>query len=289
MYPGLHTVGETFVYPDLPALFDIARSLDYPLFISTNAQFPDRLAPLLESHSDMIHHLRFSIDAADAETYSSIRRGGRLDKVMESLEVVRRFNMTSSRPVLLEAGFVMSATNIAEVGPFIKMLEPYCPPDKVRFNLIDGISPDASYFRTTFPFKNLIKPARPCRMVFRNVFFTHDGKVSLCCRDYDAEVVIGDITKQDLTTIWASPEAGRVRDMHLGKKSMTIKSCVGCFVSNRSVSSLVNLYIHQLYASGMDSDRIGHEAWTFVQGVNDQVGAGGDLQAYVLGAFSKIQ
>lgn len=285
LYPGLHTVGETFMYPDLPALFDIARAKDYPLFVSTNGQFPSRLAALLESHSDMIHRMRISIDAAEPETYSSIRRGGKLEKVMESLDVVRHHNATAKHPVNLEAGFVVSATNYSEVGGFLRMLEPYCSPDKVRFNMIDGISPDASYFRTTFPFKGLIKPARPCRMVFRNVFFTYDGKVSLCCRDYDAEVVVGDIRRHDLAEIWMGAEAECVRDMHLDKKPLDIKSCAGCFLSNRPTSNLLNLYIQKLYKSHIPPEEIGPMAWNLVGGINERVDSVGDVFTFVQNEF----
>ncbi|MBU1742779.1 MAG: radical SAM protein, partial [Proteobacteria bacterium] len=200
--PGLHTVGETFLHPDLPGLLRIARAKNYPVYLSTNAQFPRALGRLIEDFGGAIHKIRLSIDAATEDTYRAIRRGGSFDKVLASLEAVKKFNQRAARPVDLHAGFVISRTNVAEVGPFLDLVGRYTTPENVRFFLIDGLSPSNAYFHQTFPFPNLVRRTKPCRLVFKNVHFTFDGQLSLCCRDYDAEVAVGSLAETSVLDLW---------------------------------------------------------------------------------------
>jgi pyruvate-formate lyase-activating enzyme len=267
-HPGMHTVGEPFLHPDLPGLMEIAQARRYPVYLSTNAQFPRALAQLIDRFSDAIHKIRFSIDAATAETYGQIRRGGRFDRVISSLEAIKEFNHRAARPVALRAGFVISQTNVHEVGPFLEMLEPYTTPDHVRFFLIDGLSPSHDYFHETFPFPRLVRPNAPCRLVFKNVHFTYDAQATLCCRDYDAQVVIGRVESESVPGLWRNQRAEDIRAMHRGERQMSIPACAQCFVPYRFVNRLADLYVHWLYDQGRDPDRIGERLWAFLADLN---------------------
>ncbi len=270
-HPGLHTVGETFLHPDLPGLMEIAQGKNYPVYLSTNAQFPRALADLIDRFSDTIHKIRFSIDAATAETYGRIRRGGSFDRVRSSLEAVKKFNDRAARPMALHAGFVISQTNVHEVGPFLEMLEPYTTPDKVRFFLIDGLSPSNAYFTENFPFPRLVRPNLPCRLVFKNIHFTFDAQATLCCRDYDAQVVIGSVERESVPDLWQNQRAEDIRAMHRGEREMSIPACARCFVPFRFVNRLADIYVHWLYGQGQNPDRIGERLWAFLTDLNQRI------------------
>jgi hypothetical protein len=274
--PGLHTVGETFLHPDLPGLMKIAREKDYPVYLSTNAQFPGALGRLIQEFSGAIHKIRLSIDAATPRTYGAIRRGGNFDKVLASLETIRQFNRRATRPVDLHAGFVISQTNVDEVGPFLQMIQPYTSPDKVRFFLIDGLSPSDAFFRETFPFPNLVRPNAPCRLVFKNVHFTYDAQATLCCRDYDAQVVIGSIERRPILELWRNRRAEDIRAMHRGERQMSIEACARCFVPFRFINRLADIYVHRLFGQGVDPARIGRRLWSFLADLNQRID---DVQA----------
>ena len=81
---GLHTVGETFVYKDLEALLDIAQHHNFRVWISTNAQFPDRIEEVYTRFPKMLNDIRISVDGATAKTFEHIRVGGSFAKVIES-------------------------------------------------------------------------------------------------------------------------------------------------------------------------------------------------------------
>lgn len=262
--PGLHTVGETFLHPDLPALMAIAQARNYPVYLSTNAQFPEALGRLIEDFAGVIHKIRLSIDAATPQTYRAIRRGGSFDKVLASLETVHRLNQGAARPVDLHAGFVISQANVVEAGPFLDLVGRYTRPDNVRFFLIDGLSPSNAYFQETFPFPHLVRPNRPCRLVFKNVHFTFDGQLSLCCRDYDAEVVVGSLDQASVLDLWQNERAEDIRAMHRAEKQMSIQACAACHLPYRFVNRLADQYVHKLYRDGCDPGRIGPELWAML-------------------------
>ncbi|HIF03717.1 MAG TPA: radical SAM protein, partial [Nitrospinaceae bacterium] len=89
---GLHTVGETFVYKDLDILLGIAEKHNFRVWISTNAQFPECIEPLFRKFPKTFNDLRISIDGATRKTFEEIRVGGSFDKVIETLDVVKKLN-----------------------------------------------------------------------------------------------------------------------------------------------------------------------------------------------------
>ncbi len=59
---GLHTVGETFVYKDLEVLLEIAQFHNFRVWISTNAQFPERIQEVYTRFSKMLSDIRISVE-----------------------------------------------------------------------------------------------------------------------------------------------------------------------------------------------------------------------------------
>lgn len=269
--PGLHTVGEPFVHPDLPGLLEVAQQKHYPVHLSTNAQFSKRISSILGPYGGIIDHLRFSIDAAFPDTYQAIRRGGTFDKVLASLEVVKKYNETASKPILLKCNFVVSHLNHREIGDFLKLMLKYTALENIKFSLVDGLTPDSSYFHEQFPFPNLVRHAVPCRMVFRNVYFTHDGKLTLCCRDYEEELVVGDILGSNIMDNWLNPVSQDIREQHSDPDRLKIQSCLHCHVPYRFANSLANLYVHQLWKTGCEPQEIGPRLWLFLAALNQNI------------------
>jgi len=62
-----------------------------------------------------------------------------------------------------------------------------------------------------------------------------NGRVPLCCIDYDGEIVLGDFNVQDLKKIWDSDNFKKIRDLHLDFKADKInlcKKCLNCYRVN---------------------------------------------------------
>jgi MoaA/NifB/PqqE/SkfB family radical SAM enzyme len=246
---GLHMVGEPFMYKNLENLMEIIRDCNLKVCLSTNGQFPERIEELYRKFPDVTNLYRFSIDAATRGTYEYIRRGASFDRLIKSLEVINRINGgKKGYRIALSIDSILNTDNLPEIPLFFEVFGKYCWPNSINFHLISGHSPDPTYFRKTFPFPNLIRYNVPCRLPFSGIFFTFDGKATLCCADYHGELVIGDIKDNSIMELWNSEKAEEIRKKHLNPVKMDIHFCKMCFGPHHPVSDITNEYIHLLIA-----------------------------------------
>ena len=242
---GLHTVGETFVYKDLESLFEIAKKHNFRVWVSTNAQFPKRIEPLFRKFPTMFSDLRISVDGATRKTFEHIRVGGSFDKVIETLEVVHKLSAGKRGfRIGVTIDSVLNLETVREIPLYFETFGKYVFPEHINFSVITGLSPDDKYFWSTFPFKHLIRSAVPCFMPFTNQYFTYDGKATMCCRDYNAEITAGDIMEKDAMEIWNGAKAETVRRQHLQPKTLEIEACKNCFTPYDFTTPITNKFIH---------------------------------------------
>jgi radical SAM protein with 4Fe4S-binding SPASM domain len=228
---ALHTVGETFVYRKLESLLEIARRHGFEVRLSTNAQFPERLEEVYRAYPDIANVFRFSIDGATKETFEDIRVNGNFEKVIECLEVVHRIN--DGRPnsrIFLNIDAVISMVNFHEIPLFFQEFGRYLWVEYMNFWLINGLSPDDTYFFKTFPFPNLIRHSAPCHQPFDSMHFTYDGLATMCCRDYNGDLTVGDIHEKTYDELWNSAEAEAIRAQHVDPETLTNKACKNCYM-----------------------------------------------------------
>ncbi len=225
---ALHTVGETLLHPQLGDLLLIARRRGFDVFFSTNGQLTARLKRILPLQSRLFNGIRFSIDAARPETYALIRRGGSLDKVLASFQAIKEHNQTNGSHFGLWTNYILSQTNKDEVDLFLELAGQYTAVDNMKFNFPNSLSPDPSFLKEIFPFHDLIYPTpKTCLMPFNTVAIAFDGKVSLCCRDYDGDLEIGSFLKENPLALWHNQRAEAIRKGLLGTAELP-KLCAQC-------------------------------------------------------------
>jgi len=270
---ALHTVAETFMYKDLDSIVNLIESNNFNLWVSSNAQFPDKIRELYDKFPNTAHTYRLSIDGATKDTYEFIRKGGSFSKVIESLEEIHKINNGKiNKNITLSIDVVVSTTNFKEIPDFFNVFTKYCFPESINFHLINGVSPDSSYFEETFPYKNLIKNNIPCSMVFKNFYFTFDGKVTVCCRDYEAELTVGSIKDKLLVDILEGEKLELIRKQHLGDKKLTINSYLNCYIPHKMVISLFSDYIQYLYFN-QKLELIKENILSFLEKMNEVFGS----------------
>jgi radical SAM protein with 4Fe4S-binding SPASM domain len=67
----------------------------------------------------------------------------------------------------------------------------------------------------------------PCYYPWHSVSVTWDGRVVPCCKDYDAQTVLGDLTKETLQAIWNGAPLQRLRD-EFKRGKLTMIPCQTC-------------------------------------------------------------
>ena len=245
----LYTIGETFLHPELEEIVAAAQEHGLEVHLSTNAQFPARVRALYERFTETPPKIFLSIDGATKKTFEIIRAGGTFERALETLEVLAeldRGRRGGRIPYYLRS--TLSMSNIEELRLYFDVYGPYFPdPRRIGFQLLNGISPDdKNYFREAVPFGNLTYRKPPCHMPFRNLYFTVEGLLTPCARDYNNDLVIGDLAEGRAIKHWTGEAAEALRRRHQGPET-GLKSCDACLDTYRLARTACNEYIHAFY------------------------------------------
>lgn len=68
----------------------------------------------------------------------------------------------------------------------------------------------------------------PCSRALSSIMILSDGRVCLCCQDYDGEVIFGDLNHQTLREIYVNEEFTNYRAKHMEGKRSTLQLCKDC-------------------------------------------------------------
>jgi radical SAM protein with 4Fe4S-binding SPASM domain len=120
-YITLSGLGETLLHPEIGAMIAYARARGVFVNMTSNGTLLDesKAAMLLDSG---LSELSVSLDAADRETYRSIRGQDLWDRLMANIKTLLSLrNGRSRRTPLIRAQFVLQSRNIGQVDAFIRL------------------------------------------------------------------------------------------------------------------------------------------------------------------------
>lgn len=197
---ALHCWGEPMLNRDIFGMIARVRTFCANVGIHTNANcLSDEDAVRLARSGARIS---VDIDGMTQETYETYRIGGRRDKALHVLEIIR-----DNSPAYLQAQMLVFAHNLHEVPAFIRMcgemgVEPCCKTPQVKMNPV--LQPAPGYMRPQGAPTSCDSP-KVCTIYA-------DGSVVLCCYDYNGEIAFGNLLTQSLEEVWASPVRKAVVD-----------------------------------------------------------------------------
>jgi MoaA/NifB/PqqE/SkfB family radical SAM enzyme len=93
---------------------------DLKLALCTNAVLLDERAWEELELEGRVKHVQISIDAATAETYSRVRRGGDFERLLRNLKFLSRLK-DEGRIGIIDLLFVVQATNFEEMAKFVQL------------------------------------------------------------------------------------------------------------------------------------------------------------------------
>ena len=204
---GFYTTGEPLLHPDLKYFVDIAREVGYEyIYISTNGALltPDRTKSLIAAG---INSIKFSLDAATRDTYKAIHGKDDFAGVLDNIRYLKWRD--KEHQVARLATFVLNDLNRHERD---------LAESKFK-DLFDDI-----WFAEE---RNNWSRHPPCTMLFNRIHVTYDGLMTMCCIDYENELVVGDLKHWGINRLWLSDKAVDLRRKHLsGDVSGTL--CDAC-------------------------------------------------------------
>lgn len=223
-------MGEPFMNKYIFRMISYAKRKGFFVYISTNGQLmtEDYIINTIKTRVDA---LKFSIEGYTPEMYKNIRIGGDFEKVFHNVVLMKqlRDRVKSSLYIWISTILMKGNENLLE---FIKFWGPYC--DEIEYTnpgdhigLVDnsGISlSDKWHLRRSCP---QIKP-------FRELDVLSNGDVVICCVDFHAKCVLGNLLEQDFDDIWQSEKMTDIREKAYTNRTNEIDTCKNCHMTNYS-------------------------------------------------------
>ena len=211
----LHNYGEAFIDRRVVEKIRYAKSRGVPeVGVITNGSLltEQTVRGVVEAGLDAIN---ISVDAAGKEVFERTRIGLKYDAVMAGIDrLVRiRAELGRTRPKLI-LSFVRQ-NNSDEERAFIDDWRQVA--DKIHIT-------DLHNWAGTL--RREADVHFPCYRPWLTFTVLWDGRVSLCCADFDGRVVLGDLRSSTIRQVWNSEPYRRVRHEHLERGGPEI--CRAC-------------------------------------------------------------
>ena len=178
----------------------------------------NRAKSIIDSGLDEIY---ISFDAASESVFKKIRPGIDFTIIEDNIRSFQRLKKKlGSRFPLLYLSFVKCPDNTYEIDLYI---------DKWN-SIVDGISiSEIHNWGDGFDSSGERKILRdPCRLLWSELNIEWNGRVSLCCNDYDGKLIIGDLRKESIMDIWNGERLGHLRELHKVRNFSSIGICSAC-------------------------------------------------------------
>ncbi|MFH1783736.1 MAG: radical SAM protein [bacterium] len=171
-----------------------------------------------------IDHITISFDALTEKTFKQIRPGLSFQDVTANiLNLVKLRRQRKQKLPFIAIEFVKMEKNNSEADEFRKkwdkIVDAVYISDMVNWA---GANQAKSAKQLSY------KIRRPCYMLCRDMVIFVDGRVALCCYDYESSIFLGDANKQSLKEIWNSEKLTHIRDLHLRGEFEKIPICSEC-------------------------------------------------------------
>lgn len=211
----LHNYGEAFVDRQLVEKIRYAKQIgiqEVGLISNGSLITEDVARGMIEAGLDAIN---ISLDAAGKEVFETTRVGLKYDKVMAAIERILRIRaeLGRTRPKLI-LSFVRQ-DNSDEEQAFIERWRARA--DKVHVT-------DLHNWAGTLHTESSVN--FPCYRQWLTFTVLWDGRVSLCCADFDGREVLGDLRTSTIAEIWNNERYRAVRRAQLEHGGPSI--CQSC-------------------------------------------------------------
>jgi len=200
----VHNYGEPFLDKQLVEKVRYAKSKGIAEvgMISNGSLITEDLARgMIDAGLDAIN---ISVDASGKEVFEATRLHLKYDDVIQNVRTLARLRNESGRthPKLI-LSFVRQ-NNSAEEANFIKEWSQVA--DKIHIT-------DLHNWAGTLNAKSDVQ--FPCYRLWLTFTVLWDGRVSMCCADFDGRHVFGDLKSQTIAEVWNSPLYRAARRQHL--------------------------------------------------------------------------
>jgi hypothetical protein len=225
---NLHHSGDALLHPKFPQILErIARErrdrggrFPYVTTLTSATHLTgDKAEALLESGA--VDWIRFSVDGGTKETFEAIRVGARWDEVLGNINAF--LDEAERRGRKLRTGMITILDRPdTELSPEFRALVARVT------NYMPRKPHTWTGNRDVHVVRKPVQPTGLCAFILFQSVVLHDGSVTLCCNDLNAEGVIGSIWENSLYDVFRGPRrAEAIAKMRAGRRT-DLSLCGAC-------------------------------------------------------------
>jgi len=151
--------------------------------------------------------LILSVDGVTPETYESVRVGGTLEKTQANVKKVLQEKIKQGSKTHITVQIISMDVTKEEV----KRQRELFTEDELKAVNVFRVKPHFDSYAN--PVAGL-EHSTPCYILWNQMSVTWDGKVCMCCFDFDAKHSVGNLTSQTIQQAWNGPEIVDARRRH---------------------------------------------------------------------------
>ena len=176
-----------------------------------------------------LDEINFSLDAYSQAAYAKMRSGKFYHQVMNNVErfISIRNKLKQTKPLVV-VDFIKSKHNYQEVDKFYKKWLGLADHINITTPHSWGGAFKEEAGERSFHSRRTNIKREPCRFLWTDLVVNWDGRVSACCQDYEASLVVGDLNLNSIKEIWQSEKLENLREIHLNNKADAIPLCRRC-------------------------------------------------------------
>ena len=234
---GLHKDGEPLAHPRIVEMVRYIRdqrAADVISFTSNGILMKERKARELIDAG--LNDVSFSIDATREDTYFESKGRNKYSQVEAN---VRRFIEIKPDHVRVTVKFIRMQENNGQEADFISrwndldvdvlITEYHDWSGSVRDSSLVGIESTESY---------------ACENPWYSLAVNWDGKVSICCVDWDSQAVVGDANHESIASIWNGYKLRAIRQTHLEGRSHCMSPCDTCTYKSKGSRQVIGGWLN---------------------------------------------
>ena len=222
----LYGMGESLLHPKFFEMAEYAVKNGLTTSLSTNLTLlnEERSRKLLESGIDFIV---LALDGINKNTYEMIRVGGQFERNLANVKRFLRLKYELKAKCFVDIQFILINDNKDEA---IHMSEIFTKEEQSVINMY-RIKP--VYNSPSITTEKIIHK-HPCYFLWSTMTIIWDGCVVMCCMDYDAEVLLGDINDMSVKEIWNNQKIASLRRLHKKLDYEKMPICNKCSVPEKN-------------------------------------------------------
>lgn len=231
---GFYGRGESLLDKNLEKYVSYAKDLGYEyIYITTNGALmtKERADAIVEAGIDSI---KFSINGADKKEYLQIHGQDDFDMVMRNL--IYLSSLKEKEDFALYISYVVTRYNYLNKDKFKDKYQKYVD-DIVFYDCLNTAATMTLELKNYLSMEENItdqhREGNICPMIFKTLYVTYDGYLTMCCADYQNYLAVADLKKEDLAEAWNNQYAQELRRRHLEQDLdgtlcfNCMKNCVG--------------------------------------------------------------